>query len=184
MSDARWTSKLGLSLAALASTLLGEAPPVHADAVLSDPTQPPAAARVAEAEPDEVVRGEPALHGIFHADDRRFAVVDGRRVEVGDRVAGAQVVAIEVDRVRLRRDGVLVEIELVASAFKKARRAAGARTPRPELPESPGARPAPAAPDPLAPRVAPSPTERPTDPVPQQETVPPNPTPIARGATR
>lgn len=121
MSRVRDDSKAWPVIAALATALGASSLRADADGPLSDPTRPPVSAQIVAAEPDVPARGELSLRGIFHADDRRFAVIDGRRVEVGDRIAGAELIAIEVDRVRLRRDGALVEIELVASAFKSAR---------------------------------------------------------------
>lgn len=137
MSSARSLSKVALLSAALGLIAGNGSLRARADAPLSDPTQPPAAARIAADEPEAVDHGQPSLHGIFHASDHRFAVVDGRRVEVGDRVAGARVVAIEIDRVRLRRDGALIEIELVASAFKNARRSRPATPADPSPPQRP-----------------------------------------------
>jgi hypothetical protein len=58
-------------------------------------------------------------------------------VQVADRIAGAEVLAIEIDRVRLRREGEIVELELVAPAFKNARRAG--TTTASQSPERPGA---------------------------------------------
>ncbi len=43
-----------------------------------------------------------ALDSIFISETRRVAVIDGRRVEVGDPVGGARVVGIAISGVRLR----------------------------------------------------------------------------------
>lgn len=120
----------GLAAGAL---LLCALSPVHAAESLPDPTRPPASARLATptTAPDADAKLE--LRAIFFADDRRFAVVNGRRVATGDRIAGAEVVAIEVDRVRLRRGGETLELELVAPAFKNARRS-GRPSPSPAAP--------------------------------------------------
>ncbi|MFO0691014.1 MAG: hypothetical protein U0900_20115 [Myxococcota bacterium] len=100
---------------------------------LPDPTRPPAGSLIAQPAPAPDANEKLELRAIFHADDRRFAVINGRRVQAADRVAGAEVVSIEVDRVRLRRDGEIVELELVAPAFKNARRSRPASpAPRPE----------------------------------------------------
>ncbi|MBK7951733.1 MAG: hypothetical protein IPK00_23960 [Deltaproteobacteria bacterium] len=92
----------------------------HAAESLPDPTRPPAASLIA-APAAQDTNEKLELRAIFHAEDRRFAVINGRRVQTADRIAGAEVLAIEVDRVRLRRDGEIVELELVAPAFKNAR---------------------------------------------------------------
>lgn len=89
---------------------------------LPDPTRPPAASLLAAPVAAQDANEKLELRAIFHADDRRFAVINGRRVQTADHIAGAEVLAIEVDRVRLRRDGEIVELELVAPAFKNARR--------------------------------------------------------------
>jgi len=67
-----------------------------ASAELADPTLPPSHA---------VSRSvAPALHlqAILRAQDREFAVIDGRRVVEGDRVGVWRVVEIRRDSVRLR----------------------------------------------------------------------------------
>lgn len=126
---------------AVGGLLLFALPSVRAAESLPDPTRPPASARIAPtaAAPDADAKLE--LRAIFFADDRRFAVLNGRRVEVGDRVAGAEVVAIDVDRVRLRREGETLELELVAPAFKNARRS-GRSSPTLAAPAAPTPSPA------------------------------------------
>jgi MSHA biogenesis protein MshK len=90
---------------------------------LADPTQPPAAALLAAEPPAKNEDGGLDLRAIFHAGDRRIAVINGRRVRENDRIGGARVLAIEVDRVRIQRGDEIVEIGLVSRAFKDARRA-------------------------------------------------------------
>ena len=100
--------------------------PARAADRLSDPTRPPEAARAVAPPTAEAEKGDPALvlSAIFHADDRRIAVIDGIRVREADRIGSARVLAIEADRVRLQRGDEIVELELVSPAFKNARRAA------------------------------------------------------------
>lgn len=113
--DARRTALAASLAAVLASASL------HAAEPLPDPTRPPASARV-DARPAAPVRDEAlVLHAIFHADDRRIAVINGRRVRVAESIGDARVLAIEIDRVRLRRGDEIVELELVSPAFKNAR---------------------------------------------------------------
>lgn len=107
---------VALLLSAAASARAGEA--------LPDPTRPPAEALPASPTPEAAAPSRLELRAIFHAEDRRLALLDDRRVGVGDRVGDATVIAIESDRVRLRKAGEIVEIELVSSAFKNARQTA------------------------------------------------------------
>ncbi|MEZ4333276.1 MAG: hypothetical protein R3F35_16055 [Myxococcota bacterium] len=106
---------------ACAVSLLLTAASARAGEPLPDPTRPPAEALSASPTPEVAAPSRLELRAIFHADDRRIALLDDRRVGVGDRVADATVIAIDADRVRLRRGGEIVEIELVSSAFKNAR---------------------------------------------------------------
>ena len=81
-------------------------------AALVDPTRPHGW-RAPEMAQDE--KGEPAaavlkLQGTFHMAGRRSAVINGRRVGVGDRVSGAEVVEIGKDRVVLEVDGESIEL--------------------------------------------------------------------------
>ena len=135
MSDA--APMHGWIAGAAVALLLFSVATVRASEPLPDPTQPPAAALAVEAEvPEQKATAELELRAIFHADDRRIAVINGRRVEVSDQIGGARVLAIETDRVRLERAGEIIELELVSPAFKNARRA-----------DERADRPAPAAPD-------------------------------------
>lgn len=95
--------------------------PARAAEPLSDPTRPPDAARATVATVAPSGDGALALHAIFHADDRRIAVINGVRVRESESIEGARVLAIEADRVRLRRGTEIVELELVSPAFKNAR---------------------------------------------------------------
>ncbi len=66
---------------------------------LVDPMRPPAA----QGDGDAAVRpAGPVLEQIVLGDGRRFAVISGRKVAVGDRVGDATVVAIGPDQVTLR----------------------------------------------------------------------------------
>lgn len=99
---------------------------VRADAPLSDPTRPEVALPVAD--PEKPATHTLALHAILHGEGRRLAVVNGQRVDVGDVVDGARVLAIEADHVRLRRDGETLVIELVSPVFKRVRERARAES--------------------------------------------------------
>lgn len=106
-------SRCALSLLALALF----APPrvLAAEPALADPTRPPAG-RAAPAREAPLV-----LSAIFWAPERASAVVDGRRVGVGDGVGAFVVDAIERDAVRLRGAGGFVELRL-AERVRRPRR--------------------------------------------------------------
>lgn len=67
-----------------------------AQETLRDPTRPYSAQVMLEASP---ARFE--VNAIVNSDKRRLAIVNGRRVGIGDEVGGAVVVAIRVDEVVL-----------------------------------------------------------------------------------
>ncbi len=88
------------------------------DAALRDPTRPSgwhATQDTAEGRrPLDALR----LQGTFSVGGERSALLSGRRVTVGDRVAGAQVVGIDRDRVILRVDGETVELASATAPVK------------------------------------------------------------------
>ena len=63
-----------------------------------DPTRPATFTPSAAASP----AGRPRLESVLIAPDRRIAVISGQRVQVGDRVYGAEVVSITEGAVVLR----------------------------------------------------------------------------------
>jgi len=107
---------LGVGLSALCSFA-----PARAAEPLSDPTRPHEAARADVVPAAKAGDDNHQMHAIFHADDRRIAVINGVRVRESDPIGGARVLAIEADRVRLQRGTEIVELELVSPAFKNAR---------------------------------------------------------------
>lgn len=117
--SSRIPMRSGLVAASLAALFAAASP--RAAEPLPDPTRPPAAANLdaVPAAPD--ADAALVLRAILHADDRRIAVINDRRVRVSDAIGDARVIAIEVDRVRLRRGDEIVELELVSPAFKNAR---------------------------------------------------------------
>lgn len=89
------------------------------DAALRDPTRPSGwhAAQDTSADgrrPVDALR----LQGTFSVGGERSALVSGQRVLVGDRVAGAQVVGIDRNRVILRVDGETVELAAATAPVK------------------------------------------------------------------
>ena len=78
-----------------------------ADEVLRDPTRPyTAVEQRAAASPRFVV------NAIIVSDDRRVAIVNGRRVGVGSSLSGARVISIEKDQLILEIDGKRVTARL------------------------------------------------------------------------
>lgn len=71
-----------------------------ADEVLRDPTRPYTAA-----EPRASTAPRFVVNAIIVSDDRRVAIVNGRRVGVGSALRGARVIAIEKDQLILDIDG-------------------------------------------------------------------------------
>lgn len=119
MSSVRFMrSRLTLAALVLLLLPLGK---TRADEALRDPTEPPAVAAVAEDADATPESSDLDLRAIFFAGDRRFAVINGRRVREADRIAGGEILAIDADRVRLRRDGEILELVLVSPAFRDAR---------------------------------------------------------------
>jgi hypothetical protein len=58
------------------------------------------------------------LQGVFSRSGIRTAMISGRHVAVGDTVGGAQVTAIDSNKVTLMRDGHAIEITTRALAVK------------------------------------------------------------------
>ena len=67
-------------------------------AAFPDPTRPATFTPSAPASP----AGRPRLESVLIAPDRRIAVISGQRVQVGDRIYGAEVVSITEGAVVLR----------------------------------------------------------------------------------
>lgn len=67
-------------------------------AAFPDPTRPASFTPAASAAP----AGRPRLESVLIAPDRRIAVISGQRVQVGDRIYGAEVVSITESAVVLR----------------------------------------------------------------------------------
>jgi hypothetical protein len=97
--------------------LLFMAQPAFA-ATLHDPTRPPDGGSSAP-----VVAEQPAtpllVSFIKNSPQRRLARVNGSWVGVGDTVAGARVIDIGSDFVRLRRDGKILHLSLGGSRIVK-----------------------------------------------------------------
>ena len=87
-------------IALLLVMLLAMAESAFSQEVLRDPTRPYSAPVVLEASPTRF-----AVNAIINSDKRRLAIVNGRRVGIGDEIDGAVVLAIRKDEVVLEIDG-------------------------------------------------------------------------------
>ena len=105
--------------------MLGALTGASGPAELSDPTRP---ARSQRPSPSVTEEAELTLYAVMLSDHRRVAVINGRRVQLGDRVFGARVVEIGLSGVRLRREEGDVLLTLTAASIKKPAR--GQRDPR------------------------------------------------------
>jgi hypothetical protein len=93
---------------------------VAADSGLRDPTRP---SHWFETEPSPVGHGsgrqaELRLQGTFNVAGELSAMINGRRVQIGEQIGSGQVVSIADDRVVLRIDGETVEIAAAVPAVK------------------------------------------------------------------
>lgn len=86
---------------------------------LPDPTRPadvsPAVGRSATVSP-----GGPVLQSILVSPQRKFAMISGRRVTIGDKVNGAVVVDIAPYEVRLDRGGRVTVMRLQPKLAKES----------------------------------------------------------------
>lgn len=84
---------------------------------LVDPTRPASHLRPATSA-NEASRLALSLSAIIVAEDRRLAVINETRVRPGDRIGGAEVVAIDATRVRLRAGGKTFVLGLIETPVK------------------------------------------------------------------
>lgn len=84
---------------------------------LHDPTRPPAALAAPRA--SGATAAPLRLSVIISASQRRLARINRQWVGEGDLVAGAEVVRIEPDYVRLRRQGTLFDLRLQEGRVQK-----------------------------------------------------------------
>ena len=87
-------------------------------AELSDPTRPARSPKRLSA-PTQKAEAELTLHSVMLSEHRRVAVINGRRVQLGDRAFGADVVEIGLSGVRLRREDGDFLLTLTAARVKK-----------------------------------------------------------------
>ena len=88
---------------------------VHGADVLRDPTRPFSVPALAATNHSTFV-----VSAIFVSEDRRVAIVNGRRVTEGDEVDGAVVVKIQADGLRLNLGGLAIDAHLTPASFQKS----------------------------------------------------------------
>lgn len=96
------------SLASTALTAVSLLPVPAAAQALADPTRPPAALGSSAADSDKPEE-PPALQSVLISPQRRVAIINGRSVQVGDKVGQARVARILENEVVLR-DGKEVQV--------------------------------------------------------------------------
>lgn len=79
----------------------GLARPGFADGSLRDPTRPPITTPLSTEGLEEGRSGESRVSSIMLSETRRIAIIDGRRVVVGDLVASGEITAIEAGAVHV-----------------------------------------------------------------------------------
>ena len=93
--------------------------PAAAEGPLDDPMRPPTA-HPEEKAPDPGERIERLeLTSTVVGPDRRVAVIDGRRLGVGDRIGGARIIAINPSSVRLVAAGRSYVLRLLRKTIKR-----------------------------------------------------------------
>ena len=93
---------------------------------LADPTRPPNTMETSAAESGAGTSG-PVLKSILLSSNRRLAVIDGRTVNVGDRVGNARVIAIDTDSVKLRGSEGVTSLKLLPEVKRTGSKPAASR---------------------------------------------------------
>jgi MSHA biogenesis protein MshK len=107
----------------IALTLFGPVfcPVVSGQELLADPTRPTAAFRSGSGTGGTAAGpAKWTLTSTLIAPDRRVAVINGKVVQVGQKIDGAELVAVETGSVLLRRAGRKIELKLMAGSVKEA----------------------------------------------------------------
>ncbi len=116
MSDL--TVKFPLLSAIFLAVLAGRT--VYAE-ILSDPTLPPGGESSHKGSQHVTVQPRWMLTAILIATERRTATINGKRVDVGDDINGARVLAIEPNQVTLQpaKNNKTVNLQLLPNDFKR-----------------------------------------------------------------
>jgi MSHA biogenesis protein MshK len=90
-------------------------------AALNDPTRPP---NRSLSTTSAGITASPAsrleLTSILVAPERRVAVINGRAVQVGERIGAYRVIAIQFDAVRVKNDNRMISLTLKHGDVKKS----------------------------------------------------------------
>lgn len=96
-------------------------PPVSGQELLADPTRPTAAFRPGAGTAGAAAgKAKWTLTSTLIAPDRQVAVINGKAVQVGQKIDGAELVAVESGSVLLRRAGRKIELKLMTGSVKEA----------------------------------------------------------------
>jgi len=99
---------------------------------LTDPTVPPPEARLGAGPAAAVSASGPRLQSVLLGNQgRRVAVIDGQSLQVGDKIHGATLVAVERDRVVLQHGRARQVLKLFPDARAGAPLPAAATVPAP-----------------------------------------------------
>lgn len=105
--------KRALAVVLMMGMLMG----TSGQAQLADPTRP-ARSSLRSPSVTETTEAALTLQSVLLSEQRRVAVINGRRVQPGDRVFGARVVEISLFAVRLRRADGEILLTLTGNSFK------------------------------------------------------------------
>jgi MSHA biogenesis protein MshK len=99
-----------LAVAVLAASFGGAV--ARAEALLVDPTRPPAASATATQPAGEAPSAGARLQSVLISPARTLAVIDGKSVPLGGRIGGATLVSVSETGVTLRRGAQLEILKL------------------------------------------------------------------------
>lgn len=106
--------------ASIISLVLVCAASAYAAERFSDPTRPPAVIRpAAKAQAKDSAQRPLELQAILHAEGRRVAIINGKRVHENETIEAATIVEITKVRVRMIREGQPIELSLSNERIKK-----------------------------------------------------------------
>jgi MSHA biogenesis protein MshK len=88
--------------------------------ILADPTRPPNAAPATAGRAGAGATGGSVLQSTFISGGRRFAIISGQTVVIGDRLGDAQIVRISESEVALRQNGAMKTLKLFPELEKRA----------------------------------------------------------------
>lgn len=87
------------------------------DVTLTDPTRPAKISRVENTAAQQTFQGDHTLSQIYISKQNRLAIINGKKVKVGDWADGAKVVSIKLNSVLLMVDGAKKQLS-ISPSFK------------------------------------------------------------------